>query len=76
MYTVASGNCGRAQAVRRRLAPIRGVPTKKGMERQNEDLMEIFETLEDIPGTVKNAIGGLFGWDGDGNIKPPKSGCS
>ena len=32
-------------AVRRRLAPIRGIPTKQGMQRQDADLFEIFDTL-------------------------------
>lgn len=34
-----------ADAVRRRLAPIRGIPTKQGMQRQDADLLEIFDTL-------------------------------
>jgi hypothetical protein len=32
-----------------RLAPIRGIPTKKGLQDPNQDLLEVFETLENIP---------------------------
>jgi hypothetical protein len=32
-----------------RLAPIRGIPTKKGMEDPNQDLLEIFQAVESIP---------------------------
>ena len=32
-------------AVRRRLAPIRGIPTKQGMEDPNADLLEMIEVL-------------------------------
>lgn len=37
-------------AVRRRLAPIRGIPTKTGgLKDPNADLAEIFETIEEGP---------------------------
>merc|ERR1719409_543197 len=35
-------------AVRRRLAPIRGIPTKQGMEDPNADLLEMIEFFESI----------------------------
>ncbi len=64
-------------AVRRRLAPIRGVPTKSGrMESSNSDILEIFEQLENLNRAPRNIFNSMFGWDEDGNIKPPKSGCS
>jgi len=50
-------------AVRRRLAPIRGIPTKSGkMEDPNADLLEIFDTLEAIPNAPKKAIEGFMSW--------------
>ena len=37
-------------AVRARLAPIRGIPTKSGqLQDPNADLMEIFDTIEEGP---------------------------
>ena len=63
-------------AVRRRLAPIRGVPTKRGMERKDADLFEIFEAIENPLASVKGAFNEMLGWDEAGEIKPPKSGCS
>lgn len=64
-------------AVRRRLAPIRGVPTKGGrMDVPNSDIIEIFEQLENLNKMPRNVFNSMFGWDDDGNIKPPKSGCS
>ena len=60
-------------AVRRRLAPIRGIPTKRGMESANADLMEIFDTLENLQSKPKEIVFGMLGWDENG--KPiPKSG--
>ena len=36
-------------AIRTRLAPIRGIPTKSGkMQDPNQDLLEIFETIEGV----------------------------
>jgi histone-lysine N-methyltransferase SETD3 len=64
-------------AVRRRLAPIRGTPTKGGkMEAPNADILEIFEQLENLNKAPRAMFNSMFGWDDDGNIKPPKSGCS
>ena len=64
-------------AVRRRLAPIRGIPTKSGrMDTPNSDILEIFEQLENLNKAPRAMFNSMFGWDEDGNIKPPKSGCS
>ena len=41
-------------AVRRRLAPIRGIPTKQGMEDPNADLLEMIEFFESIPNTKES----------------------
>lgn len=66
---------GTAAGLRRRLAPIRGKPTKGGrMEAPNADITEIFEQLEGWRDAPRNALNNLLGWDEDG--KPPKSGCS
>lgn len=41
-------------AIRKRLAPIRGIPTKTGnMEDPNQDILEIFETIEGLPSAPK-----------------------
>eukprot|EP01023_Acetabularia_acetabulum_P050476 TRINITY_DN5467_c0_g2_i1.p1 TRINITY_DN5467_c0_g2~~TRINITY_DN5467_c0_g2_i1.p1 ORF type:complete len:478 (-),score=78.38 TRINITY_DN5467_c0_g2_i1:17-1450(-) len=51
-------------AVRRRLAPIRGIPTKSGkMADPNQDLQEIFDTIENLPQKPKEIIDNIFGWD-------------
>eukprot|EP00798_Chlamydomonas_sp_ICE-L_P020004 gene20004-26717_t len=49
-------------AVRRRLAPIRGVPTKAGFENANSDIEEIFATLEAIPNAPANLMKGIMSW--------------
>jgi histone-lysine N-methyltransferase SETD3 len=50
-------------AVRRRLAPIRGVPTKDGGLRDaNADLVEIFDAWASVPAAPKKAIDGLLAW--------------
>jgi len=49
--------------VRRRLAPIRGIPTKSGrMEDPNADLMEIFDVIDSIPNAPKKAVEGFLNW--------------
>ena len=54
---------GTLDAVRRRLAPIRGVPTKDGsMTDANADLLEIFGALEAIPSVPGKIVGGLMSW--------------
>jgi len=49
-------------AVRRRLAPIRGIPTKQGMEDPNADLLEIFDAIESIPNAPKKAFENFQKW--------------
>ena len=47
----------------RRLAPIRGVPTKSGkMTDPNADLLEIFEVVESVPKIPSKLFGGLMSW--------------
>jgi protein-histidine N-methyltransferase len=44
-------------AIRARLAPIRGIPTKKGkLEDPNQDLLDIFETVEKGPQKLVSSI--------------------
>ncbi|DBA68672.1 TPA: hypothetical protein ACH3X2_013468 [Trebouxia sp. C0005] len=50
-------------AVRRRLAPIRGIPTKGGkMVSPNADLEDIFSTIENIPNAPKKLFAGIKSW--------------
>jgi histone-lysine N-methyltransferase SETD3 len=64
-------------AVRAKLAPIRGIPTKGGrMDSPNADILEIFDQLENLNTAPRALFNSMFGWDEDGNIKPPKRGCS
>lgn len=50
-------------AVRRRLAPIRGIPTKGGkMVNPNKDLEDIFSTIEGIPNAPKKLFSGIRSW--------------
>ena len=66
------------EAVRQRLAPIRGIPTKSGgMQDPNSDFAEIFDTLEAIPMAPKKIFDGLLSWakgeqDPDWGKPPPK----
>lgn len=54
---------GTMDGVRRRLAPIRGIPTKSGgLEDPNADLMEIFETIESIPMAPKKLWESFSSW--------------
>jgi len=54
---------GTMDAVRRRLAPIRGIPTKDGsMRAANADLLEVFDVLEGLPSLPGKVWGGLTGW--------------
>lgn len=54
---------GTMDGVRKRLAPIRGIPTKsKGMQDPNADLLEIFDTLESLPSAPKKLLDGIIGW--------------
>jgi hypothetical protein len=64
-------------AVRRKLAPIRGIPTKSGgMQDPNQDLKEIFDAIEGIPAAPAKLFDNIKRWaagefDPDWN-KPPK----
>lgn len=54
---------GTLDAVRRRLAPIRGVPTKDGsMTEANADLLEIFGAIEALPSVPGKLVGGFMSW--------------
>lgn len=48
--------------VRARLAPIRGIPTKKGLESPNQDLLDIFESVEELPQKPKQLLDGFLSW--------------
>jgi histone-lysine N-methyltransferase SETD3 len=49
-------------AVRRKLAPVRGIPTKQGMQDPNADLKEIFEAIEGIPSAPARLFDGIRRW--------------
>ncbi|KAK9917898.1 hypothetical protein WJX75_009348 [Coccomyxa subellipsoidea] len=69
---------GTLDAVRRRLAPIRGIPTKGGgLTDPNADLREVFDTIESLPSLPGKLVGGLMSWargeqDPDWKKKPPR----
>ena len=49
--------------IRRRLAPIRGVPTKSGkLEDPNKDILDMFDTLEALPQAPKKWLDGFVRW--------------
>lgn len=51
------------EAVRTRLAPIRGIPTKSGgMQDPNSDITEIFDALESIPAAPGKLLEGFARW--------------
>ena len=49
-------------AVRQRLAPIRGIVTKSGMQDVNQDPKEIFDTIESIPAVPQKIFQGFTDW--------------
>ena len=49
-------------AVRKRLAPIRGIPTKQGLEDPNADLLEIFDAIENLPNKPKQMFDEFRAW--------------
>lgn len=65
-------------AMRKRLAPIRGIPTKQGnLTDPNSDLKEIFEFVEGIPSAPVRFLEGVFGWArGDDDPEWKKKGGS
>ena len=61
---------GTMDGVRRRLAPIRGIPTKAGtLQDPNADFKEIFDTIEAIPSAPKRLWDSLAAW-GRGESDP------
>ncbi|KAL6771269.1 hypothetical protein ACKKBF_B34600 [Auxenochlorella protothecoides x Auxenochlorella symbiontica] len=48
--------------VRQRLAPIRGIPTKAGMQDPNSDIKEIFDAMESIPALPSKLFNRLRDW--------------
>jgi len=49
--------------MRNKLAPIRGIPVKSGkLEDPNEDIAQIFETIESIPKAPKELLDGFLSW--------------
>ncbi|CAL8465053.1 g4588 [Coccomyxa elongata] len=54
---------GTLDAVRRRLAPIRGIPTKGGgLTDPNADLKEVFDVIETLPSLPGKVVGGFMSW--------------
>jgi histone-lysine N-methyltransferase SETD3 len=50
-------------AVRRRLAPIRGIPTKTGkMANPNADIIEVFDFIDELPKKPAQLIDGFKRW--------------
>lgn len=50
-------------ALRKKLAPIRGIPTKTGkMQDPNSDIREVFELIESIPAAPAKLLGGFLSW--------------
>lgn len=50
-------------AVRRRLAPIRGIPTKSGgMADPNADIKEVFDFIDDLPNKPKQLLNTIGRW--------------
>uniref|UniRef100_A0A7S3UAG2 Rubisco LSMT substrate-binding domain-containing protein n=1 Tax=Picocystis salinarum TaxID=88271 RepID=A0A7S3UAG2_9CHLO len=54
---------GTMDGIRRRLAPIRKVPTKKGMQDPNQDIIDMFNELEKLPGKPKEFLTSLLSRD-------------
>ena len=62
-------------AVRKRLAPIRGIPTKQGMEDPNQDLLDIFNAIESIPNKPREMFEDFKKWArGDYENEIPRGG--
>lgn len=50
-------------AVRKRLAPIRGIPAKGGkFTDPNQDILDVFETIEGLPNKPKEILDGFLSW--------------
>eukprot|EP00208_Stichococcus_sp_RCC1054_P004802 CAMPEP_0206140612 /NCGR_PEP_ID=MMETSP1473-20131121/10038_1 /ASSEMBLY_ACC=CAM_ASM_001109 /TAXON_ID=1461547 /ORGANISM="Stichococcus sp, Strain RCC1054" /LENGTH=455 /DNA_ID=CAMNT_0053534817 /DNA_START=485 /DNA_END=1852 /DNA_ORIENTATION=- len=54
---------GTMDAVRRRLDPIRGIPTKSGaLQDPNQDFLEMFQAIEGVPQLPGKLLGGFKRW--------------
>lgn len=65
---------GTMDGLRRRLAPIRKIPTKKGMQDPNQDIIDMFNELEKLPEKPKEFFAALLGRDkgkGKSGRSPP-----
>ncbi|KAF8071199.1 setd3 [Scenedesmus sp. PABB004] len=63
-------------AVRRRLAPIRGIPTKGGgMADPNADIKEVFDFIDDLPRKPRQLLDGLKAW-ARGEFDPDWNNCA
>ncbi len=50
-------------SARRRLAPVRVIPTEGGeMADPNQDLIDVFTTIEEIPKAPKKLVDGFLSW--------------
>lgn len=50
-------------AVRRRLAPIRGIPTKSGkMADPNQDIKEVFDFIDELPKAPAKVFDNIRRW--------------
>eukprot|EP00983_Pelagomonas_calceolata_P110539 1159682-Pelagomonas_calceolata.AAC.2 len=45
--------------VRNKLAPIRGIPTKQGLQNPNQDLLDIFAFWDSVPRLPQIVIGNI-----------------
>ena len=62
-------------AVRRRLAPIRGIPTKSGkMADPNQDLKEVFDFIDELPKAPAKAFDTIKRWVSFVNLIPTSGG--
>jgi len=55
--------CQTMDAVRRRLAPIRGIPTKAGkMADPNQDIKEVFDFIDELPKAPAKVFDNIRRW--------------
>lgn len=53
---------GAMDNVRSRLAPIRGIPTKSGLSNPNQEILDAFQAMEDLPQKPKEILDGFMSW--------------
>mmetsp|Transcript_4662 Transcript_4662/g.11038 ORF Transcript_4662/g.11038 Transcript_4662/m.11038 type:complete len:518 (-) Transcript_4662:222-1775(-) len=53
---------GTMDGVRNKLAPIRGIPTKQGLQNPNQDLLDIFAFWDSVPRLPQIVIGNIASW--------------